>query len=75
MRISDIPKRQMILSLQSNIVQNSKWIHPSCFGRISWLNQELGAEVERLRRTNDALCQQVLGPDGEAGVAKEGQNI
>ena len=24
-----------------------------------------GAEVERLRRTNDALCQQVLGSEGE----------
>ncbi|CAJ1403608.1 unnamed protein product [Effrenium voratum] len=27
--------------------------------------QTLSAEVERLRRTNDALCQQVLGSDGE----------
>ncbi|CAJ1403607.1 unnamed protein product [Effrenium voratum] len=30
--------------------------------------QTLSAEVERLRRTNDALCQQVLGSDGEVSV-------
>eukprot|EP00439_Symbiodinium_sp_Y106_P012981 s3795_g1.t3 len=41
--------------------------------------QTLSAEVERLRRTNDALCQQVLGSDGEgpfAGALQEamGQN-
>eukprot|EP00441_Pelagodinium_beii_P037890 CAMPEP_0197638870 /NCGR_PEP_ID=MMETSP1338-20131121/13669_1 /TAXON_ID=43686 ORGANISM="Pelagodinium beii, Strain RCC1491" /NCGR_SAMPLE_ID=MMETSP1338 /ASSEMBLY_ACC=CAM_ASM_000754 /LENGTH=510 /DNA_ID=CAMNT_0043211523 /DNA_START=73 /DNA_END=1603 /DNA_ORIENTATION=- len=38
----------------------------------------LSAEVERLRRTNDALCQQVLGPDGEgpfAGVLSEGSML
>eukprot|EP00930_Biecheleria_cincta_P006243 TRINITY_DN107227_c0_g1_i1.p1 TRINITY_DN107227_c0_g1~~TRINITY_DN107227_c0_g1_i1.p1 ORF type:complete len:498 (-),score=156.18 TRINITY_DN107227_c0_g1_i1:54-1547(-) len=35
----------------------------------------LSAEVERLRRTNNALCQQVLGVDGEgplAGVLEQG---
>jgi len=31
--------------------------------------QSLGAEVDRLRRTNGALCQQVLGEDGEGELA------
>ncbi|CAK8989441.1 unnamed protein product [Durusdinium trenchii] len=37
--------------------------------------QTLSAEVERLRRTNDALCQQVLGPDGEGPFAGALQQV
>ncbi|CAE7469362.1 unnamed protein product [Symbiodinium natans] len=37
--------------------------------------QTLSAEVERLRRTNDALCQQVLGSDGEGPFAGALQEV
>ncbi|CAE7293088.1 unnamed protein product [Symbiodinium necroappetens] len=58
---------------EARIAQQSE-LEDQC-AQLDAAQQTLSAEVERLRRTNDALCQQVLGSDGEGPFAGALQEV